>query len=71
MDEYFKKWNEYYIRLAPKGMRIGQAAFNVLVDVRPDLADRVRGSFQLDPFHKDANLPALLEWIFLHWNDGQ
>ena len=36
--------------------RYGQAAFNVLCDVRPELSERVRGSIA-DPFHvqKDRN----------------
>lgn len=33
-----------------KGERIGQAAFNVLREVRPDLADMIRGK-PFDPFY--------------------
>lgn len=43
--------------------RKGQAYFNTLALWRPDLADRVRGAAGLDPFHEDANVPALLIWL--------
>ncbi len=33
--------------------RYGQALFNNLLDVRPNLAEQVRGT-TLDPFHKDS-----------------
>jgi hypothetical protein len=69
VNEFFEKWNEYYANFKPKGMRLGQAAFNILIDVRPDLAERVRGKVTLDPFYKDANLPAFLEWVASHWAD--
>lgn len=42
--------------------RIGQAHFNVLSDMRPDLAELVRGS-ALDPFHNDGRVPALLGMV--------
>lgn len=35
-----------------KNWRVGQAAFNVLADLRPDLAEHVRGS-NFDPFYAD------------------
>lgn len=46
--------------------RPGQAAFNVLRDMRPDLAYRVAGS-ELDPFHRDAALEEFRQWLSRHW----
>ena len=39
--------------LPSEDIRYGQHWFNVLNAVRPDLADRLRGSL-LDPFHRDS-----------------
>lgn len=49
-----------------KRWRRGQAYFNVLDDVRPDLADQVR-AMALDPFHNDDKVPQFLAWVCLHW----
>lgn len=46
--------------------RRGQAYFNVLHDVRPDLASQVRGT-RLDPFHNDARVPEFLARVCLIW----
>lgn len=43
-------------------MRAGQAAFNTLYMVRPDMADQIRGG-ALDPFYVDDRLPAFWDWI--------
>lgn len=42
--------------------RKGQAAFNTLNEVRPDLAKRVRSS-RIDPFYDDARLSSFLAWL--------
>lgn len=47
----------------PEDWRQGQAAFNALYKIRPDLADSIRGHFQLDPFHRDERLPAFFDWL--------
>ena len=45
--------------LSDDAWRFGQAAFNVLAEVRPDLAEQVRGT-QRDPFYaRDASDPRL------------
>lgn len=45
-------------------LRAGQAAFNELYRIRPDLANEIRGRFTtLDPFYRDENLPAFYEWL--------
>lgn len=46
--------------------RSGQAAFNALWNVRPDLADQVRGT-DLDPFHNDAVLLPFWHFVQEAW----
>ncbi len=46
--------------------RKGQTYFNVLVQVRPDLSERIRTS-HLDPFYLDERIPEFLEWICTNW----
>lgn len=56
----------------PSYARPGQHAFNVLYEVRPDLADRIRGDhLNLDPFHQSANLPAFWAWVEANWIPGE
>lgn len=49
-----------------KDFRRGQAAFNALEEVRPDLANRVRAT-ELDPFHRDERLEAFYNWVRENW----
>lgn len=53
---------EHGVTRKPDGLRAGQAAFNTLYLVRPDLADEIRGG-DLDPFYRDDRLPAFWDWI--------
>lgn len=46
--------------------RRGQAYFNILHLMRPDLAERVRGT-PMDPFHQDDKIGDFLAWVVLHW----
>lgn len=46
--------------------RQGQAAFNVLWNIRQDLANQVHTS-KLDPFHRDDRLPEFYEWVEENW----
>lgn len=48
--------------------RLGQVAFNVLWEVRPDLSEQVRAT-PLDPFHNRATLQEFYEWVKRHWDD--
>lgn len=53
-----------------RAYRHGQALFNVLAQVRPDLADQVRGSFRLDPFYVEgggARIHHFLLWVKQNW----
>ena len=50
--------------------RFGQAAFNVLAEWRPDLAERVRGTM-LDPFYSsrgDTRLKTFLRFLEQNWD---
>jgi hypothetical protein len=40
-------------------IRAGQAAFNALLKLRPEIAERIRGG-PLDPFHHDERIGAFL-----------
>jgi hypothetical protein len=42
--------------------RSGQAAFNTLHRVAPELADKIRGT-TLDPFHKTDLLDEFFDWL--------
>jgi hypothetical protein len=52
--------------------RVGQTAFNVLGQMRPDLAEQVRAS-DIDPFHADLSntghekVAAFLAYVQEHW----
>lgn len=54
MDEY-RYWQEVVKAYHNNpNWRYGQAAFNVLADVRPDLAEKIRGE-DCDPFYLDRS----------------
>ena len=46
--------------------RKGQVAFNVLCSIRPDLAERVRGTHR-DPFNLSSRLPDFDAWLQANW----
>lgn len=46
--------------------RFGQAAFNVLVEVRPDISEKIRGSLK-DPFYKDERLSEFFQYVQGEW----
>ncbi len=50
------------LRDQPSGYRVGQAAFNVLHDLSPELANAVR-STELDPFYEDQKLGEFYNWL--------
>ena len=45
-----------------RNLRVGQAWFNALYDVRSDIACSICGG-DADPFYKDENLGAFFEYI--------
>lgn len=50
--------------------RPGQALFNVLYMVRPDLSEQIRAT-ELDPFHsmEFEQINQTIVWIWNHWDD--
>lgn len=56
-----KKTAQSEMNLGPQ--RKGQAYFNALVLVAPELAELIRGTKD-DPFYDDGNLPAFMTAIF-------
>lgn len=46
--------------------RAGQAAFNVLHALRPDLSEQVRAT-DLDPFYQDDRLADFFEFVEKEW----
>lgn len=51
----------------PEEQRLGQWAFNTLNRIRPDLADRVRGKRDVDPFYDDRKLRNFYELVAREW----
>ena len=49
-----------------RGLRQGQLLANMLRELRPDLADMLRGS-ELDPFYRFSVRHATWEWLEAHW----
>jgi hypothetical protein len=56
-DAFQNKANHY---------RNGQAAFNTLYAVHPQLAEQVHNT-DIDPFYDDDVLPDFYEWVNDHW----
>ena len=48
--------------------RRGQATFNVLYEVRPDLSELIRGTV-FDAFYQDSKLDVMCDWIERHWKE--
>lgn len=62
LAEYWAKVDEY--NLQNPQQRQGQAAFNVLMMVRPDLSEQIRGT-RLDPFYKMST--DFMDFITENW----
>lgn len=45
--------------------RWGQAIFNVLCEMRPDLSEQIRGT-DFDPFYDNSDAKEALRWIRSH-----
>lgn len=56
-----------YINKYGQHQRMGQMMWNVLEELRPDLASRIRGSYKYDPFNNDANINDFLDFIERTW----
>jgi hypothetical protein len=46
----------------PEQWRRGQAAYNALHELRPDLARRINGS-EVDPYYRDERLGIFYQWV--------
>lgn len=60
--------DDYRLNYAPGPWRTGQTAMNLLMSVRPDLHEIIRGS-AFDCFEEDANLLAFYSFLARHWDD--
>ncbi len=50
-------------RMDNPAQRAGQAAFNTLAAVHPEIADKVTADFRVDPFYDDDRLPRFMEFV--------
>lgn len=69
-EEYLAAIGDY--RVTHPEQRAGQASFNVLVQLRPDLSEDIRGTV-LDPFYllsSSARDRVLLKEFFLYLKDN-
>lgn len=73
MNEYkiaeFWRLVDFYAARNPQQRR-GQATFNVLDAIRPDLAEQIR-STEFDAFNNDKRLDKMCVWITEHWDDKE
>lgn len=63
----FSEFLELVMKTFDERLRFGQHWFNALYAVRPEIANRVRGSL-LDPFHRDKISPELITFVEQAWN---
>lgn len=68
-----KTFNDYLIECIEKQKlhpewRIGQTYFNVLYEMKPVLADQIRGG-QLDPFYKHSRIDDFLYFVRGNWDE--
>lgn len=68
-NEYLDKVYEYHRTFLKTSdpQRFGQACFNVLATVRPDLSEALRGDATLDPFYVDYKLPEFFAYVEERW----
>lgn len=57
---------EYELMPEPREIRYGQLYFNRLYELKPKLAEALRGSL-LDPFHRDNCPPSVHEFVEGRW----
>lgn len=65
-EEYVAASEKFY-NGAKDVWRRGQTYFNMLYQVRPELAEEIRTSC-LDPFYDDTRIPAFLEAVKSMWD---
>lgn len=57
------------VRSENPSWRKGQTYFNVLHDVRPDLAELIRGT-SIDPFYRECNFAEFMYRLSIMWLKG-
>jgi hypothetical protein len=65
-DPVFVAWKHNIEAARPKEQRRGQWAFNSLLDIRPNIAKKVRAT-PCDPFYNDHLLHDFLHFVDLNW----
>lgn len=67
--EVWKKQHEIMSAAKRKNLpvRKGQAYFIALTELRPELADRIRGTDR-DCYYRDENVQATERWVQENWN---
>ena len=55
-------WTAYAVRVTDQGQREGQAAFNAVYELWPNVADSLRGT-SYDPFYDDSRKDAFLDIV--------
>jgi hypothetical protein len=68
-QEFEKLVNEQfdrYEKTSPGDWRIGQVYFNMLFDIRPDIAEEMRGSI-VDPFFKRRITEVVRDFVIERW----
>lgn len=68
---YLVEVAKYQAKYMPLGQRQGQCYFNMLHEVRPDLANQIRGNVELDPFYVDARIGNFLAWVCNNWDNKE
>lgn len=60
---------KYELQPRPRDQRYGQMYFNYLYEIRPDIADTIRGTVN-DPFHRDNVPPNVHSLVEKMWVSG-
>ena len=58
-----------HFRNTEKTWREGQCFFNALSEMKPDLANKIRGHDTLDPFYRNSVSRDTWDYVMDHWND--
>lgn len=69
----YKEFEESFLKEVlnnkPEYIRKGQALFNYLYEVNPDIANEIRAT-AMDCFHNDRLIPKTLEHLKQIWDDN-
>lgn len=65
----FKKRAEYSAAEASPGLRKGQVISTIFEDVKPNLANAIRGDALLDPYYQDGNLHRFWDFVEKNWDE--